>query len=235
MALSTGLHHRRVPFAVAFLIFIVIATKAIVSSPEIMLEWFSLDLGVRFFLAFMLIMALLPFVLSPIMPKRFTSKLVLELDCTAEKAFDTLVEDPRKCPMTGTEFNAIAASVDDADEKRRPLKWKEEIRKAGRPEVFSIEQTFQAPKKGKNGHVVRTSKHATNPVESEWTYEIEALDNRRCRITLEGYTVVKDGAWHTPTPLLRMMIWMEGTKKGMYGHLSMLADATGAKRTWVSH
>lgn len=198
------------------------------------MDWFSVDLMIRCIVFGAVIAGLLPFILAPILPKRFKAKTVLELDCNAQKAFDVLVEDPRKCPMTGKQMNQISASVDDADEKRRPLKWREEVIKNRRPEIYSIEQSFEAFKPGKTAHIVRTSKHETMPVETEWKYEIETIDKNSCRITLEGFVDIHDGKWQEPVPLLRMMMWMEGPKTAMRSHLNMVADATGAKRTWVS-
>jgi hypothetical protein len=189
------------------------------------------ELIFKAFFAVVIIGSLLPLILAPILPKRFKAKAVIELDCTVEKAFDTLVEDVRKAPMTAKDNSGIAASRDDADSKGRPLKWKEETSKGRVKEVYSIEQTFKY-KPSKTARIVRTSKHDEMPIESEWTYEIEPLGKDRCRVTLEGYTDVKDGK--TQVHFYRLMYLMQGPKVIMIDHLNMMADATGAKRTWIA-
>ena len=181
----------------------------------------------------MIVLFLLPYILAPFLPERYKGKAVIELDCSVQKCFDTLTDDPRKCPMTGSQAHGLTATKEDADKNGKPLKWREEILRGRQSEIFTVEQTFQT-KPGKTARVTRTSKHETRNIESEWQYKIEPVDGGRCRVTLEGYTDVKEqeGSWQVP--MFRMMMLLEGPKKVMIDHLNMLADATGGKKKWIA-
>jgi len=182
-------------------------------------------------LALTVVLGVLPFIVAPFLPERFKSKAIIELSCTVQKAFEIITDDPRKCPMTGKNNHALVASRDDADKNGKPLKWREEIMKGRLSEIFTVEQTFDA-KPGKTARVVRTSKHEAMNMETEWQYEIEPAGDGRCRVTLSGYTDIKEGTWQVP--LVRFMMLMEGPKKAMKENLNMVADATGGKRKWIS-
>lgn len=181
---------------------------------------------------FLLIGLLLPYMLAPFLPERYKSKTSINLDCTVEKAFDILTENPDKCPMSGKQN--LSVTKDDAGKKGMSLKWTEVILHGNAKEVIIVEQTVDAkPKQGKTVRIVRTSKHETKPIEAEWQYEIEPAGDGKCRITLDGYTDVK-GGWAWEVPLLRFEVLMRG-KKGMIEHLNMLAEATGSTpKLWMN-
>lgn len=180
-------------------------------------------------------LVLLPFLLAPVLPKRYKAKCIIELQCSVEKAFEILTQDPRKCPMNTV--NGLAASKKDADKDGKPLKWKEEVIKGRLSEIYTIEQSFVPPssKKGadKGASVVRKSKHDTREIETEWNYKIEPVGKDSCQITLEGYTDVL--GYSINVPMFRMMFFLDGTsRKSMVTHLNMVADATGGKRKWIA-
>lgn len=158
--------------------------------------------------------------------------MVIELQCTVSKAFEILTQDPRKCPMTSTMTRGLEASKKDADKDGKPLKWREEVVKGRLSEIFTVEQSF-VTKPGKTAHVVRTSKHETREIRTEWEYEIEPAGKGKCRITLEGYTDVMGKDFYVP--MVRLMMFMDGSaRKAMVGHLNMLADAVGGERKWIA-
>jgi hypothetical protein len=197
----------------------------------------TLDPTTRVIGAILLGLILLPFLLAPVLPKRYRAKCIIELQCSVEKAFEILTQDPRKCPMTSTMTCGLEASKKDADKDGKPLKWREEVVKGRLSEIFAVEQSFVPPssKKGatKRASVVRKSKMETREIETEWNYEIEPVGKGSCRITLEGYTDVL--GHDINVPMLRMMMFMDGSaRKAMVSHLNMVADVVGGKTKWIA-
>ncbi len=184
----------------------------------------------------LLALILLPFLLAPVLPKRYKGKCIIQLSCSVEKAFEILTQDPRKCPMH-KDMCDLAASKKDADKDGKPLKWKEQVVKGRMSDIYTVEQSFVPPsaKKGanKDASVVRNAKHETREIESEWTYTIEPMGTKgNCQITLVGYTDISGYSFNVP--MVRMMYFMDGTvRKSMMHNLDMVAKATGAKKTWV--
>lgn len=178
---------------------------------------------------------LLPFLLAPILPKRYKAKCIIQLQCSVEKAFEILTQDPRKCPMN--KVDGLEASRKDADKDGKPLKWREQVIKGRLSDIYIIEQSFVPPssKKGadKGASVVRKSKHETKEIETEWNYKIEPVTKGSCFITLEGYTDIS--GYSMTVPMIRMMMFMDGTaRKTMVSHLNMVAKAAGGDKKWVA-